>query len=75
MSHESENSKTSAVVTHEYNTANIPQDFIRNISEFEPEPVPLSSCLYDPTMVVLTRNASVPISDTQVRIIGKFLDL
>ena len=69
MSHESENSKTSAVVTHEYNTANIQQSFIRNISEFEPEPVQLSPNLSDPTMVALTKHASAPISDSQVRLI------
>ena len=68
MSHESEKSdKTSAVVTHEFNSEDFAQSHIRHISEFEPDPVPLSSSLPDPAMVVLTKNGSAPISDSQVR--------
>ena len=68
MSHESENSKTSAVVTHEFNTADFSQAHVRLISEFEPDPLPLPPDLSNPAMVVLTKNGSAPISDLRVSI-------
>ena len=71
MSHESENSnKTSAaseVVTHVLNSASFAQSQVRHISEFEPDPAPLLQPLSDPAMVVLTKNGSAPIPDSQVR--------
>ena len=68
MSHESENSKTSAVVTHEFNTADFSQAHVRLISEFEPDSLPLPPDLSNPAMVVLTKNGSAPISDLRVSI-------
>ena len=71
MSHESvksnKTSAASAVVTHELNSASFAQSHVRHISEFEPDPAPLLPSLPDPAMVVLTKNGSASIADSQVR--------
>ena len=73
MSHESgKSNKTSAVATHELNSASFAQAHVRHISEFEPDPAPLLQPLSDPAMVVLTKNGSAPIPDSQVRKITLF---